>query len=74
MAIRLFTVIMGIIIMIASLLPLLQHANVSVAGFSVAEKFKSSKLPKSATPYLIACFLLGLLQTVIGIRHRKIVY
>jgi hypothetical protein len=70
---RVMLIVVGFLVMMMSIVPMLYQADISISGFSVAEKVGNSNLPQSATPYLAVIFFLGLIGVIIGCRSHNII-
>lgn len=70
---RVMLIVIGILIVTASLIPLLSRLDLSISGFSVAEKVQESRMPQNTTVYLIAIFILALIAVIIGFKSRRII-
>lgn len=66
-------IVIGFLIMAISVIPILHQADVSISGFSVADKVGDAFPIESATPYFLIIFFLGLIGVIIGCKSHKII-
>ena len=66
-------IILSIITLIASTVPLFEKMDVSVSGFSVAEKMQESGIPQTATPYLVIIMLASIVGIAFGCKKREVI-